>query len=73
VGLVRYKLASKSFRQACELQMVRMTGCVNYLYDLARYLRVGPKDLAKGVQTLRRQSKDALKAAAEGQGTQAKQ
>jgi hypothetical protein len=73
VGLARYKLATQTFWQACELQTVHMTGCINYLSDLAWYLGVGPKDLAEGVQTLKRQSKDALKAAAVGQRTQAEQ
>jgi uncharacterized coiled-coil protein SlyX len=50
-----------------------MTSCINYLSDLAWYLGVDPKDLAEGVQTLKRQSEDALKAAAEGQRTQAEQ
>jgi hypothetical protein len=50
-----------------------MTGCINYLSDLARYLGVCPEDLAKGVRALKRQSKDALKAAAERQWNQAEQ
>jgi hypothetical protein len=73
VGCRQYKLATEAFWQACEPQTVRMTGCVNYISNLARYLGVCPKDLAEGVQTLKRQSEDALKAAAEGQRTQAKE
>jgi hypothetical protein len=48
VGLTKYKLALESFRQACELQTVGMTGCINYSSDLEQYLGVCPKDLAKG-------------------------
>jgi hypothetical protein len=73
MGLARYKSASQSFQQACELQTVCMTSCINYLSDLARYLGVGPKDLAEEVWTLKRQNEEAMKAAAEGQRTQAKQ
>jgi hypothetical protein len=50
-----------------------MTGCVNYISDLARYIGVCPKDLAEGVGTLKKQSEDALKAAVEGQRTQVEQ
>jgi hypothetical protein len=49
VGLTGYKSASESFWQACELQTVRITGCISYLSDLARYVGIGPKDLAEGV------------------------
>jgi hypothetical protein len=73
VGCRRYKLATEAFQQACKLQIFRMTGCVNYISDLAQYLGVCPKDLAKGVQTLKREGEDALKAAAEGQRTQVMQ
>jgi hypothetical protein len=50
-----------------------MTGCINYLSNIAQYLGVCSKDLAKGVRALKWQSKDALKAAEEGQQNQAEQ
>jgi hypothetical protein len=35
VGLAKYKQAPETFRHAYELQNVHMTGCNNYLFDLA--------------------------------------
>jgi hypothetical protein len=72
-GLTNYKATSDSFWQTCEMQTVRMTGCINYLTNLARYLGVGPKELAEEVQTLKKQNKSSLKMIAEGQQTQVKQ
>jgi hypothetical protein len=44
-----------------------MTGCINYLIDLALYLGVSPVKLAKEVQTLKLQNKSNPKMAEEGQ------
>jgi hypothetical protein len=33
VGLTRFQAATKSFRNAFDLHIVRMTGCINYLSD----------------------------------------
>jgi hypothetical protein len=54
VGLTRFQSTTDSFWHTCELHTIRMTGCINYLFDIAWYLEVCPKDLAKGVQALRR-------------------
>jgi hypothetical protein len=69
VGLANYKAASDSFWKSCEMQTVRMTGCINYLTNLARYLGVSPEDLAEEVQTLKKQNKSNLRMIAEGQQT----
>jgi hypothetical protein len=72
-GLAKYKAASQSFWQSYEMQTVGMTGCINYLTNLAWYLGVGPKELAEEVQTLKKQSKDGLRVIAEEQQTRVEQ
>jgi hypothetical protein len=48
VGRRQYQLATEAFWQACELDTVRMTGCVNYISNLAQYIGVCPKESRGG-------------------------
>jgi hypothetical protein len=48
-GFVQYQQAAEAFWHPCELQNIRLTSCVGYVSDLAQYLGVQPKDLAKRV------------------------
>jgi hypothetical protein len=67
VGIAKFQDAAESAQNSCAMHSICMTRCRDYLSDLAWYIGVCPKNLAKGVRALKRQSEDALKAAAEGQ------
>jgi hypothetical protein len=73
MGLASHRAALDFFWQSCEMQAVRMTGCINYLTNLARYLGVSPKDLAEEVQTLKQQNESNWKMVEEGQQTRVNQ
>jgi cell division protein FtsB len=71
MGFNSHRQAFDNYRHSYELKTVRMTSCIGYLTNLARYLGVAPSKLTQEVQNLKQQNDQYQREAEEGQQARA--
>jgi hypothetical protein len=71
MGFNSHRQAFDNYRRSYELETVRMTSCIGYLTNLARYLGVAPSKLTQEVQNLKQQNDQYQREAEEGQQARA--
>jgi hypothetical protein len=73
VGVNSHRQAFNNYRRSFNLETVRMTSCIGYLTNLARYLGVAPLKLTQEIWNLKQQNDEYRREAEEGQQARALQ